>query len=160
MNKKRPIEFEVAANGCFETIDRKKNRGGYVYITDNGRTKLLHRFIYEQLMGPIPEELVVRHTCDNAGCINIEHLILGSQAENIQDRQDRNRQANGHKINTSKLTDAEVLEIVDLLRIKGCEEIGKLYNVSNQTVSGINTGLYWSHLTNKPKKLRGAGRKS
>lgn len=160
MGKKRPIEFEVAANGCFETINRKKNPWGYVYISDNGRTKMLHRFIYEQLIGPIPEGLVIRHTCDNPGCINIEHLLMGTQLENIQDRQDRNRQARGSRMNTSKLSDSEVLEIVDLLRIKGCEEIGKAYNVSNQTISGINTGLYWSHLTGKTKKLRGEGRKS
>ena len=39
------------------------------------------------------EGKLVRHTCDNPRCINGQHLLLGSHADNMQDVVDRDRQA-------------------------------------------------------------------
>jgi len=38
-----------------------------------------------------PAGLVVRHTCDNPPCVAPDHLLLGTQADNVQDRVDRDR---------------------------------------------------------------------
>jgi len=43
---------------------------------------------------PIPDGHVVRHRCDNPPCINPEHLITGTQGQNIQDMIDRGRHLN------------------------------------------------------------------
>jgi HNH endonuclease len=41
--------------------------------------------------------LVVRHTCDNRRCCNPAHLIMGTQADNIRDREERGRGNNEAK---------------------------------------------------------------
>ena len=53
-----------------------------------------HRRVYAAKMGLTMEQIkdvVVRHTCDNTRCINPEHLIGGTQADNMQDASQRNR---------------------------------------------------------------------
>ena len=48
-----------------------------------------HRWVWEQTMGSIVPGLVVRHKCDNRVCINVDHLELGTQADNVRDAMER-----------------------------------------------------------------------
>jgi len=50
-----------------------------------------HRFSYLAHKGDIPAGMVVMHICDNPGCVNPDHLTVGSQAENIRDRDKKGR---------------------------------------------------------------------
>ena len=71
------------------------NQKGYGNFKLNGSPYLTHRVSYEIHKGAIPKGLVVRHQCDNPKCVNPAHLELGSQKDNVRDRQDRGRQAKG-----------------------------------------------------------------
>lgn len=67
---------------------------GYATTTVNSVRVSLHRLVYASWNNILLEELagnVVRHTCDNPRCVNPEHLVLGTQADNMQDRVDRQR---------------------------------------------------------------------
>jgi hypothetical protein len=39
--------------------------------------------------GPIPDGLNVLHTCDNVICVNVRHLYLGTQKDNVRDMYER-----------------------------------------------------------------------
>ncbi len=60
--------------------------GGYGLIGANGSMVGTHRVSWEIAYGPIPEGLNVLHLCATPPCIRPEHLYLGTQADNAQDR--------------------------------------------------------------------------
>ncbi len=65
--------------------------GGYG-IVRAGRAKFrAHRVAWELQRGPIPEGLCVCHRCDTPACVNVEHLFLGTHADNARDRNAKGR---------------------------------------------------------------------
>jgi HNH endonuclease len=43
-------------------------------LDDTRRVANVHRFVYESLVGPVPEGLVLDHLCRNKTCVNPDHL--------------------------------------------------------------------------------------
>ena len=84
---------ELRDDECWTTSLTSKVKGGYVLITANRTetsdphtTVLMHRIAWEAHNAePIPEGMVVMHTCDNPECFNPHHLRLGTQSENMRD---------------------------------------------------------------------------
>jgi HNH endonuclease len=136
---------KLAENGCWEWTSYSDG-GGYGNISRNGKTQKAHRVSYEAFKGPIPPGLVVRHTCDNPCCVNPDHLILGTQKDNMADRDSRGRRdVKGEQVGTAKLTEKEVLEIR-----ASSESLSKLaakYNVDKSNVYQIKAGKSWKHLS-------------
>lgn len=48
--------------------------GGYGHLSVKGRTVSAHRYVYELLVGPIPEGMELDHLCDNPYCVKPGHL--------------------------------------------------------------------------------------
>ena len=98
-NRPRPIQYYIDSNGCWICISHKKDQCGYPVVTRNGKLWRGNRYSYTINKGDIPEGLVIRHTCDNPACINPDHLILGTQKDNVKDmlERDRFRDARGEK---------------------------------------------------------------
>lgn len=57
----------------------------YGMARHGGRSMGKHRRAWIEANGEIPEGMFVLHSCDNKSCYNVDHLFLGTQAENMQD---------------------------------------------------------------------------
>lgn len=137
--------FIVKENGCWEW--RKcRDANGYAKFC-GGKA---HRYSYEHYKGKIPKNISVCHNCpggDNRGCVNPEHLWLGTCLENNRDKKFKGTQLRGEKIGTSKLTECQVKEIK--LRYSKGEKgnhLAKEFNVSHGLVYHILNGRAWSHI--------------
>lgn len=82
------------------------NPKGYGTISGNlldgtkVRGALAHRVSWLIHKGQIPNDgsahgTVVMHKCDNPRCVNPEHLMLGTQADNVRDMDDKGRHVVG-----------------------------------------------------------------
>ncbi|MEV0884729.1 HNH endonuclease signature motif containing protein [Streptomyces microflavus] len=56
---------------------------GYGHFSIGMQTVLSHRYAYEQLVGPIPDDLVLDHLCRNRACVRPEHLQPVTNRENL-----------------------------------------------------------------------------
>jgi len=84
-------------NGCLEWT-RSTVRGGYGQIKVNGKQLKTHRFAWELANGPIPEGMQVLHHCDNPPCCDTEKcLFLGTDADNMADRDAKGRHGQSKK---------------------------------------------------------------
>lgn len=58
---------------------------GYGQIGDGRCLRYTHRVAWELVNGPIPDGMHVCHHCDNPPCCNVDHLFLGTDADNNAD---------------------------------------------------------------------------
>ena len=57
----------------------------------NWKTAPYRRF-YLRLKGPLPDGVILRHSCDNRRCLNPNHLTPGTHKQNTRDMMKRRRQ--------------------------------------------------------------------
>jgi hypothetical protein len=82
------------ANGCWEWQGSRRNGGfgyGEIRVTSDRKAQA-HRVSYTLFCGPIPDGLMLLHSCDNPRCINPDHLRPGTHADNQRDKIEKNRQ--------------------------------------------------------------------
>ncbi|WP_165365573.1 HNH endonuclease [Bacillus albus] len=107
----------------------------------------MSRFIYKECFGEIPDDLMVRHKCDNPKCINPEHLELGTQQDNVNDMVERGRNAKGERNGSAKLSNSDIRQIKDLLsKNYTCAEISRMYGVARPSISSIKLNKTWRHV--------------
>lgn len=64
-----------------------KQAGGYgrFMLSSSPRALVLaHRYSYEQMVGPIGDDLTIDHLCRNTSCVNPDHLEPVTLAENAR----------------------------------------------------------------------------
>lgn len=108
-----------------------------------------------QKYGLLGYGVVMRHTCDNPHCINLDHIVLGSYYDNVRDMVDRNRQAKGEASGVSKLCEKDIVVIRALHRSGlSSTKIAKKYNVNKSTILRIINFKTWSHIDTSDTEAR------
>lgn len=59
---------------------------GYGRILVKSRKMLVHRWIYERKVGPIPDGMFVDHICGIPACCNVDHLRVVTRKQNMEHR--------------------------------------------------------------------------
>ena len=144
--------YSIDANtGCWNWTGGG-NQYGYGGMNLYHKKMGAHRFSWTIHRGEIPEGLYVCHHCDNPGCVNPDHLFVGTQADNIRDASDKGRlvgrqgDVSGENNNNSKLTPNDVLRIRMLLDGGWKQrDLGKLFGVCKSTIGNIATAKSWKH---------------
>lgn len=68
-----------------------RNTAGYGSVSREGRIHSAHRISFEMAFGLIPAGLNVLHDCDNPSCVRPDHLVAGTQSQNLKDAVARGR---------------------------------------------------------------------
>lgn len=114
-------------------------KNGYAKFGNNSRipTNAGHRAVYFLTHGSLPP--VVRHTCDNRKCINPDHLLGGTHADNMQDKVDRGRDLHLRKLTTDQVS------AIRAERIAGATSpaLAKKYGVSKHNILEIIHERIW-----------------
>lgn len=132
-----------------------KTRAGYGFLAYRGQMIYAHRLSWEVHRGPIPPNTEVCHNCpggDNPGCVNPEHLFLGSHIDNMADCTAKGRRntsgigsRRGERHPAAKMTEADVHAI----RARSSErhkDIARDFGVTRPAITAILARRSWSHI--------------
>lgn len=135
-------------SGCHEWQGGKLT-DGYGSFRFENKSWPAHRWIWVQSHGAIPKGSVVRHKCDNPPCVNIEHLELGTVADNANDMVTRGRSKVGVLNGANKLTEQQVLEIKTAIlgRTAKQKDLAMKYGVTPTLITAIKQGRVWTHIS-------------
>jgi hypothetical protein len=118
---------------------------GYGSMSAHGKPgQYVHRLAWVEEHGPIPPGMFVCHQCDVRRCINVDHLFLGTYADNSRDMALKGR-------GTRSLTD----EVVRAIRaddangvLKGMTrtQIGERYGTTYTIVNKVRHRETYRHV--------------
>lgn len=137
---------------CWEWTAHKTSKG-YGTFKFYGFSMRAHRVALILKGVDVPEDMYVCHHCDNPGCVNPDHLFVGTPADNMRDMVAKGRgrfvipDSVGGANGNAKLCDLDIPRIRDMI---ACGEtnidIGQWFNVHHATISNIRVGKNWNHI--------------
>lgn len=148
---KKALTWTRNEKGCYIVTSHVCNNvkaGGHLRYKPNGKTVSIHRFLYEYIYGKVSKNLVIRHKCDTPKCINLNHLIVGTQADNVKDMYERKREFHprGSLNSKSKLTEDQVRCIRTISYIFPRKELQEMFKISKAMLAKILNRSHWSHI--------------
>lgn len=137
----KPIEYYINEKECHICVSHRLSDRGYPVCGRNIRGKryyLISRYLWVLKNGDIEANQHVLHKCDNPNCINVNHLFIGSNKDNVKDKMSKSRQA--------RHTDLSDKQIYEIKMNTGDSSIclAKKFRVSDSTIRGI-----WNEVTHR-----------
>ena len=139
--------------GCW-LWERAVDKDGYGAARHDGRGIRAHRMSYLVHTGPIPPGMLVCHRCDVPACVNPDHLVLGTPADNMADRGTRGRTSKpkGERNHRALFNEEDVRRIFAEAGTHAA--IARRLGVSSTCVRLIKTGHSWRHLGLLPQPAK------
>jgi hypothetical protein len=127
-----------------------RNEQGYGRIWNGERRILTHREVWERAHGTIRDGLFVLHSCDCPPCGRLDHLFLGTHADNAADRNAKGRQARqwGETNGRASVDEVTVMDIRRAYARGGVtqDELAQQFGVGKNVVTNAVNGMTWIHL--------------
>lgn len=135
---------------CWKWLgDIRQNGYGRFWLGD--KSVPAHRYSYEIHVGQVLAGVLVLHKCDNPECTNPDHLFLGTQQDNINDKVKKGRlqNQNGENNPGAKLTEKDVIEIRRLYSTGNYlqREIAAMFNMPLSSINQVIKMKRWKHLS-------------
>lgn len=137
-------------NGCW--LWNGSKTGGYGIIGIGGKNVRAGRFSYETFVEPLGSLMALhKEICSNPACVKPSHLYAGTHTQNMKDAAEWGALKNprpGEENNSSKLKNADILEIRRLWGSKGLnqQQIADKFRVHYSNISRICSRITWSHI--------------
>lgn len=129
------------------TITRQGYHRISLWENRKSRTVAVHRLVAEMFLEQPDGANVVNHIDGNPGNNRVDNLAWTTISENIQHAYDTGLAKRGEDCVVAKLTEADVLKIVDCMLIKmSVAETAKMFGVSAAAISHIWNGKTWKHV--------------
>jgi hypothetical protein len=116
----------------------RRDRGGYGTLRTKTSQVRAHRVSFEIHKGEIPEGMVIRHTCHNPPCVNPNHLLSGTNLDNVMDKVLAGRCRTNEDHPNTKFSN-EVVAQVRAAKGKR-KDIAKQFGISESQVGNIRSG--------------------
>lgn len=151
--KGEPLRFLEAAIGhtggeCL-TWPFARLSNGYASANIDGRTVIVSRYVTEQRRGSPPTSRhEAAHICGNGhlGCINPEHLVWKTPAENQADRVAHGTSNRGERQWNAKLTAEAVRSIRRVGGTLTQQDLADIHGVSPTAIASVLKGRSWGWL--------------
>lgn len=149
------VDKSGGPDACWMWTGHKYSTGYGSFIICTKRAKA-HRVAWVITHGHIPQDgsyhgLCVCHRCDTPGCCNPSHLFLGTNADNVADREAKHHNTPGEANTSAKLTNAQAIEIRSLYAVGDTtyNKLASQFGVGKMTIRGIIRRETWKHLPGK-----------
>lgn len=134
--------------GCIEWIG-SINAWGYGCFSYKCKSHLAHRFIYQSINEVDISGMLICHHCDNPKCVNINHLFIGTNQDNVNDMMKKGRwiPLKSHEAYFSKLNYEDIDKIrSEIKNGKSNRSLALKFNVSDSTISSIKLNRTWKNI--------------
>lgn len=140
---------------CWLWTNGTKGGSWYGQFMFKGKMYRTHRLSWMMHFGAIPKGLLVCHKCDIPGCINPDHLFLGTHADNSRDASAKKRTygphhgnfAKGSRHHKAKLNE-DIVRHIRRLHKQGMRgsEIADSHGINRSVICEVLSGKAWAHV--------------
>lgn len=141
-NRRLRQMYTVATNGCWIWTGAP-NSHGYAQIKRDGQHYRAHRWMYERLVGVVPNGLMLDHLCRNKMCVNPSHLEPVTNAVNTQ------------RGDVARLT-PEAVRVIRSNPGRSSADLAEEFAVSRDSIVKVRRGVIWKGITPHTEEVSAA----